>query len=115
MRVAGLVGFLVMNAVSGNPENGSAFERHGAEEAEKILHPERNRERPVRVQAMVAETDAEADRHPVKNCGYDQRAPAKHEQGGYRTRMQDNQRNRSRPVQALALISFFIILQMNGL
>ena len=39
MRIAGLIGFLMMDAMRGDPENGSAFERQRAADGEEIFQP----------------------------------------------------------------------------
>ena len=67
MRVAGVVRQLVVLAVGGDPENRSALERQRAADREEILERFRALEAAVRMQAVVAEADAEADRHPMQH------------------------------------------------
>ena len=60
MRIAGLIGKLMVHAVGGHPEDRSAFQRHRAERGEEIFQPERNLIGAVRVQPVVAHADARA-------------------------------------------------------
>src|SRR5260370_35833276 len=66
MRVAGLIGFLVVDSMCRNPENRSTLERQRAANGKKILKRQRHLIRPVSVQPMVAHADPEAGTHPVE-------------------------------------------------
>ena len=79
MRIAFLVGVLVMHAVRGDPEDRPALERQRAADREEVLERLRGLEAAVRVQPVVAEADAEADRHPVQHERDDQIRPAEEE------------------------------------
>ena len=82
VRVAGLIGFRVMNAMRAHPEHGSAFERHGAADGEKVFEPARTLIGLMGVQAMVAQADAPADRHPVKGQRHEKGFPTETKEGG---------------------------------
>ena len=64
MWVAGLVGFLMVNAVRGNPENRPAFQRQGSANREAILEPSRNSIGTMSMQAMITHADAKSGGHP---------------------------------------------------
>ena len=59
MRIARLVGLLMMDAMGGHPEDRPAFERQRAANGKEILEPHRDLIGPMGVQAMIAHADAE--------------------------------------------------------
>ena len=75
VRIAFVVGQLVMLPVRRHPEDRSALERHRAADGEEILERLRRLEPAVRVQAVIAEADAEADGHPVQHERDDEVGP----------------------------------------
>ena len=67
VRIAVVVGVLMVHAVRGDPEDRPALERQRAAEREEVLERLRRLVAAVRVQPVVAEADAEADRNPVQH------------------------------------------------
>ena len=59
-----LVGKLMVNAVCGDPENRSTFERQRRAPGKEILHPLRSLVSAMGQQAVIAHTDAKAARYP---------------------------------------------------
>src|ERR1051326_6796631 len=76
MRIAGLIGFLMMNAVRRDPENRTTLQRQRPADSEEIFDPKWNLIGPVRVQAMVTHANAQARRYPIQKNGDGKRAPA---------------------------------------
>src|ERR1035441_7291348 len=93
----------MMHAVGGHPENGTAFQRQGAEGGENVFQPQRNLVRPVRVQTVVAHADTEADGDVVKYGRHGQSLPTEHEEGGHGPHMKEHQKICGEAVQPLAL------------
>ena len=58
----------MMNAVGGNPEDRSAFERHGAAGGDEVLKPLWNAVAAVRKQAMIGHADADVDCQEIHDC-----------------------------------------------
>src|ERR1700677_5240327 len=80
MWVAVYVGKLVMDAVSGHPENRTAFERHGGAHGHKIFHPFGRLVASVSKQEVVAHADAHASGKPPQKHRYEERLPSKEKQ-----------------------------------
>ena len=64
MRIAFVIGMLVVNAVRGDPEDRSALKRERAADREEVLDPLRRLVAAVRQQAVIAHADAEAAGDP---------------------------------------------------
>src|ERR1035438_4355315 len=96
----------MMHAVRGHPEDGAAFQRHGAEGGENVFQPQRNLVRPVRVQTVVAHADAEADRNVVQHGRHGQRLPTEHKESGDGSKMQEDQEICGELVKPLAPCQF---------
>ena len=79
MRIALLIGKLMMNAVRRHPENRPAFQRQRCADGQKIFHPLRSLESAVREQAVIRHADAQAARHPPQEDRDEQRLPRKEE------------------------------------
>jgi hypothetical protein len=84
MRVTRLIRFRMMQAMSADPEHGAAFQRHGAANREKVFEPAGALIGLMRVQAMIAQTNAPSDRYPMQGDRNKKRFPAKEKEGGYR-------------------------------
>ncbi|SPF54342.1 hypothetical protein SBA4_6330008 [Candidatus Sulfopaludibacter sp. SbA4] len=80
MRVAGKIGFLVVDTMGRHPENGPAFQRQRARYRKEILNCQRHLVGPVRMEPVVAHADAEAGAHPVEEQRDSQCVPTEHEQ-----------------------------------
>jgi hypothetical protein len=87
VRVAFFVGVLMMLAVSGNPEDRSAFESERGADGEEVLHPPRCFVAAMSEEAMVAHADAEASGEPAQEQGEEERLPTEHEECGYGAEM----------------------------
>lgn len=79
VRIARLVGFLVMDSMRRNPEDRSALERQRGTNGKEMLKSQRDSIRPMRVQPMIAHADAKASSHPVEKNGGRTSIPAEHE------------------------------------
>ena len=53
MRIARLIGFLMVDAVHGDPENRSAFESQRAADGEEVFKPERTSVGTMRMQPVI--------------------------------------------------------------
>jgi hypothetical protein len=104
MWIAGLVGFLMVNAVRGNPEDRPAFQRQGAANREEILQPSRNLIGPMGVQAMITHTDAQTSGHPELKSGDRKTAPVEHEKSDNGADMENRQSQNRGPVHLLAVM-----------
>src|SRR5271165_934876 len=60
MRIAILVGELMMDAMRGHPEDGTAFQSHSPADGQEVFDPLGYFIRSMSEQAMVAHTDSEA-------------------------------------------------------
>src|ERR1035438_6924916 len=80
MGIARLIGFLMMDAVHGDPENRSAFEAQRSAKRKEILQPNRAFVPPVGMQPMVSHADSEAGRDPIEEDGGPEPGPAEHKQ-----------------------------------
>ena len=90
VRVAFFVGVLMMHAMSGNPEDGSAFECECAADGEEVLEPSGSFVAAMREEAVVAHADAEASGDPPEKHGDEERLPMKHEERSDSTGMERN-------------------------
>src|ERR1700728_3530688 len=106
MRIAGSIGFLVMNAMRGYPENRAAFKRECAANGKQILKSPWHLVRPVRVQPMVAHADAQPGGKPEQEKRDSQVRPTEHEEGGDGPHVQNHQHDNGWPIQSL--ISKFV-------
>src|SRR5271155_116415 len=79
MRIAIFIRMLMMNAVSGHPENRAALERRGGADRQKILHPLRSLVATMGQQAVVAHADAQASRNPPKEARHKKGLPGEKE------------------------------------
>jgi hypothetical protein len=98
VRIAGPIGFLVMDSVRGNPKDRSPLQRQRGTNSKEILKGQRYLIRPMRVQPMVAHADAKARTHPVEKNGDGTSLPAEHEQRGYGSAVEKPKNNTINPV-----------------
>ena len=80
VRIAVLVGVLVVHAVGRDPEDRPALERQCAADREEVLERFRGLVAAMRVQPVIAEADAEADREPVERQRDEEIRPAEIEE-----------------------------------
>ena len=69
VRIAVVVGVLVVDAVRRHPEDRPALERQRAADRQEVLEGLRRLVAAVRVQPVIAQADAEPDGHPVQRRG----------------------------------------------
>jgi len=99
VRVAGLVGFLMMDAVNGHPEDGAAFEAERSAEGEEVFQPHRAFVAPMRMQPVVAHADSQTGGNPIDENRNEEPTPAEHKQSGDGTDVNQGERDHGRPVQ----------------
>jgi len=99
MGIARLVRILMMDAMSGYPKDGSAFERERAAESQEIFERPGKLIRTVRVQPVIAHADAQSDADPVQQKRDNKSVPAEHKQCSNGARVQNNQNRNDGPVQ----------------
>src|ERR1700743_2972808 len=99
MRVAVVIGLLMMNAMHRDPENRAALKRQGAADREEVFQPDRALVSAVRVQTVVSHADPETSSHPVKEERNQEAAPAEHEQRGECADVKQPDGNYDGPVQ----------------
>jgi len=75
VRVAGLVGILVVPAMLGYPMNGFAFE--GAKQSQRVFQGARAPERPMGEQAVITDANPEAATHSVEQEAKTHGGPAR--------------------------------------
>jgi len=75
VRVAGLVGILVVPAMLGYPMNGFAFE--GAKQGQRVFQGARAPERPMGEQAVITDANPEAATHSVEQEAKTHGGPAR--------------------------------------
>ncbi len=82
VRVAFVVGVLMMDAVGGDPEDGSAFEGEGAAGGDEVLQPLGRAVAAVREQAVVGHADADVDGEEVHDAEDGEVLPGEAEERG---------------------------------
>ena len=85
-------------AVGGDPENGPAFKRQRPAHGEKIFEQPWGLEPAVRVQPVVTEADAEADRQPVQHERGDDVGPGEKPERRDRRDMEKDHENGGNPI-----------------
>src|SRR5438067_82267 len=90
-----------MDAVSGDPEYRSAFERERCANGEEIFHPLGSLESAMREQPVISHTDAPSERDPPQEQRYKKYFPAKEKQRGHCANMKEGHEDRGDPVNAL--------------
>ena len=103
MRIAIVVGLLMVDAMGSDPGDGTAFERKAAANRQKIFQETGRLVGAMGVQAMIAQTDAEACSHPIEENGDSQISPTEDEKRRDRPEMEQDHGDRRSPVQPLVL------------
>ena len=75
VRVAIVVGVLMVDAVSGDPEDGSALESLGAAGGDEVLQPLGRAVAAMGEQAVVGHADAHVDGEEIGDAGHRQVGP----------------------------------------
>ena len=100
MWISGQVRLLVVDTVCRHPKDRPALQRQSPEHGKRVLQPQRALVTPVRVEPVVAHADAKPDGEPVEKQRDAQVLPAKPEQCGHGSNMEQNKNNDSGPVEA---------------
>src|SRR4051812_8162196 len=100
VRIAFLIAELVMDTMSSDPEDGTALEGHGGEDAHGVLDPLRGVIPAVGQQAVITHAYSHIDSENVQNCHNGQPLPAKKEECGHRADVKDGDGSQSDPVKA---------------
>ena len=101
VRVAFLVGVLVMLAMGGDPEDGAALESEGGADGEDVLHPSGGFVAAMGEEAMVAHADAEASGNPPEKHGNEEGFPTEHEERGDGAEMERDHDEEGQPDDGL--------------
>ena len=104
VRVAFLVGVLMVDAVGGDPEDRSALERHGAAGGDEVLDPLGGAEAAMREQAMIGDADADVDREEIHDAEGGEVLPREAEQSGDSGDVEDAHDDGGDPVDAAFLV-----------
>src|ERR1700733_2058531 len=106
MRVAILVGKLVVNSMCCHPENRAAFQRQRCADREAVLEPSRNLVAAMREQAVVAHSDSQARGYPPQSDCNEKSCPCEVEQRDYRKRVEDDHHARRHPIDSGIVLWF---------
>jgi hypothetical protein len=98
MRIAFLIRMLVVDAVCGNPENGSSLKSQGGANGKEILDPFGSLIAAMSQQAVVPHADSKASRNPPQEHCDQQDLPGKKEQRRDRTDMEQGHKSCGYPV-----------------
>ena len=98
MGVPVLVGVLVVNTMTGRPEDWPALKRQRRADCQEILDRLGHLIRPVRVQTVIPHPDSPADADPVEDDSDHDRLPGRVEEGGHREDVKDHHRDQRSPV-----------------
>ena len=89
VRVAFLIAVLVMDAMGGDPEDGSALKRESGANRHGVLKPLGHLVAAMGEQAVIAHADADIDGQHVEHDHDHQALPAEKEQRGQRAHMEE--------------------------
>src|ERR1700693_500662 len=98
MRIALLVGMLVVDAMRGHPENRAALKRQRRANREEVFDPEGSFVASVREQAMVADANTEARRNPPEQCSDRECFPGEKEQRHYGANVEGHHERGCNPI-----------------
>src|SRR5580658_1322427 len=99
MRISRPVGVMMMHAMGGNPDQGSAFQAQCGAYRQQMLHPPRYLVAAVGEQTMVTHADPGIDRDYVKRGGNNKRGPTKEEKRCHSSNMEENHEAEYQPIQ----------------
>ena len=102
--VAFLIGVLMMDAVSGDPEDGTTLKGEASTHADKVLDPLWGLVAAVGEQAMVGHADADVDGEKVHNGEDGQVLPGEEEESGYGTHVEEAHEDCCDPVDTTFLM-----------
>jgi hypothetical protein len=104
VRVAFVVGVLMMDAMSGDPEDGTALEGEAATHGDEVLDPLGGSVAAVREQAMVGHADADVDGQEVHDEEDGKIRPGEEEEGGDGSDVEGAHGDGRDPVDAALLV-----------
>ena len=104
VRIAFLVGVLMVDAMGGYPEDGSAFEREAAAGGDEVFQPPGNAIAAVGEQAMVGHADADVDGEEVHDEEDGQVLPGEEEERGDGADVEEAHGDGGDPVDAALLV-----------
>ena len=104
VRIAFVVGVLMMDAVGGDPEDGSALKRHGAAGGDEVLDPLGGAVAAMREQAVVGHADADVDGEEVDDGEGGDVLPGEEEEGGDGADVEGAHEDGGDPVDAALLV-----------
>ena len=104
VRVAFVVGVLMMDAMGGDPEDGAAFEGHGAAGGDEVLQPAGNAVAAMGEQAVVGHADADVDGEEVHDGEGGEVLPGEAEEGGDGADVEEGHDDGGDPVDAALLM-----------
>ena len=104
VRVAFVVGVLMMDAVGGDPEDGSALECEGAAHGDEVLDPFAGLVAAVREQAMIGHADADVDGEEVGDDEGGEVLPGEEEERGDSSNVEGAHGDGGDPVDAALLV-----------
>jgi hypothetical protein len=117
VRIAVVVGVLMMDAMCGDPEDGSAFKCCGAAGGDEVFEPLGNAVAAMREQAVVAHADADVDGEEIEDGESSEVLPGEAEECGDGSDVEQAHGNGGNPVD-LALLMFAahaeILLDLGG-
>src|SRR5689334_4330442 len=103
MRIAVVIGLLMVDAMRSDPGDGSTFEREATANRQKVFEETRCFVGPVSVQAMIAQTDPEAGGHPIEENGDCQILPTEDEERRDRPKVEQRHGDSRGPIQTFML------------
>jgi hypothetical protein len=104
VRVAFLVGVLMVDAVGGYPEDGTAFKGEAAAHGDEVLDPPGGLVAAVGEQAMVGHADADVDGEEVHDDEGGEIFPGEEEEGGDGSDVKEPHGDGGDPVDAALLV-----------
>ena len=104
VRVAFVVGVLMVDAMSGYPEDGTAFEREAAAHGDEVLDPLGGSVAAVGEQAMIGHADADVDGQEVHDEEDSQVGPGEEEEGSDGSDVEGAHGDGRDPVDAALLV-----------
>src|SRR5579863_9122390 len=88
VRIAVLVRIFVVDAVSGDPEDGTALEGEARKNGKSVFNPARSFVAAVSEQAVVTHADAQAARNPPEKHRDEEGFPGEEEESGNGAKME---------------------------
>src|SRR5277367_6703585 len=106
MRITGTIRELVMEAVSGDPEDRPALKRQSRADGERVFDPLRHFVRPMREQAVITHADSQAERHPIQDKRNGDGLPVDKKERSDGASVKNNQKDDYRPIRLGAALAY---------